>query len=140
MKTKDGKIIRLDANERRVGNFIYRMGENHVKVLDIGSMMTHRVCRRLNVGRLLESALDGKNDGFLAGYATMMWQMSCVMPDIEFMKDINAACAACVDRHKDFYGVKENVTKEEDDKILNEEREMHDVVEKLRGKEEPRHE
>lgn len=135
MKTKDGKIVKLDANECRAGNFIYRDEENHVKVMDINSQMTHRIGKHLNIGRLLEMAMKEKNDDFLKGYAALLWQVSNIVPDMDFFKDIDSACVSCVNRHKDFYGIKEDITKEEDDKILDDVKVTEEAAENLKNEE-----
>lgn len=137
MKIKDGKIVKLDANEYQVGNFIFKEEEKHIKIMDINSQLTHRVGNHLNVGRLLELAFKSKDDSFLKAYATMLWEFSNIIPDKEFMEEIDKACVACVSRHKEFYGIKEDISKEEDDKILKEEKETREAmdmaVEELKG-------
>jgi hypothetical protein len=133
--TKDGRL-KLTKDERRIGNFVWKNEGEHIKVCDIGSQMVHKVAKHLNVGRLLEMALTEKNDNWLANYAAMTWLYSNVIADKQFFIDINKACTDCVERHKEFYGIKEEISKEEDDEILQESRELYEFTEEVRKEEE----
>ena len=132
--TKDGKL-RLSKDERRVGNFIFKNEENHIKIMDINSAMTHRVAKHLNIGRMLETALKEKRDNWLANYAAMTWLFSNIVTDEQFFLDIDKACVDCVNRHKDFYGIKEDIATEEDAEILQEAKETYEAIEELKEKE-----
>ena len=57
--------------------------------------------------------------------------LSCV-PDAEFFDALNKASVDCVNRHKDLYGIKENIGKEEDDAILSEQKELNEAMEELK--------
>ena len=127
---KDGKL-KLSKDERRVGNFIYKNEPEFVKICDINSQMTHRVSKHLNIGRMLEIALKGKEEAFLANYAAMTWLYSNIVTDEQFFIDIDNACTACINRHKDFYGIKENIAAEQDNEILQEAKETYEAIEEL---------
>lgn len=132
--TKDGKL-KLSKDERQVGNFVYKNEPEHIKICDINSQMTHRVGKHLNIGRFLEMGLKEKDDNSLTNYATLLWLFSNILPDVEFVKDINKACTDCVNRHKDFYGIKEDITPEEDKEILKESKEVYEAIEELKKEE-----
>lgn len=135
MKTsKDGKL-KLSKDERQIGNFVWKNEENHIKICDINSQMTHRVAKHLNIGRMLEMALKEKKDQYLANYAAMTWLYSNIVTDEQFFLDIDKACVDCVNRHKEFYGIKEDITKENDDEILQEAKETIEAIEELKKKE-----
>ena len=127
---KDGKL-KLSKDERRVGNFIYKNEPEFVKICDINSQMTHRVSKHLNIGRMLEIALKGKEETFLANYAAMTWLYSNIVTDEQFFIDIDNACTACINRHKDFYGIKEDIAAEQDNEILQEAKETYEAIEEL---------
>lgn len=132
--TKDGKL-KLSKDERQVGNFIYKNEPEHIKICDINSQMTHRVAKHLNIGRMLEMALKEKQDNYLANYAAMTWLYSNIVTDEQFFLDINKACVACVNRHKEFYGIKEDITPEQDKEILEESKEVYEAIEELKKEE-----
>lgn len=135
MKTsKDGKL-KLSKDERQIGNFVWKNEENHIKICDINSQMTHRVAKHLNIGRMLEMALKEKRDQYLANYAAMTWLYSNILTDEQFFLDIDKACVDCVNRHKEFYGIKEDITKENDDEILQEAKETIEAIEELKKEE-----
>ena len=131
---KDGKL-ELSKDERQIGNFIYKNEADHIKICDINSQMTHRVSKHLNIGRMLEMALKEKQDNYLANYAAMTWLFSNIVTDEQFFMDIDKACVACVNRHKEFYGIKEDITLEADKEILQEAKETIEAIEELKEKE-----
>ena len=131
---KDGKL-KLSKDERQIGNFVWKNEENHIKICDINSQMTHRVAKHLNIGRMLEMALKEKQDNYLANYAAMTWLYSNIVTDEQFFLDIDKACVACVNRHKEFYGIKEDIAPEQDKEILEESKETYEAIEELKKEE-----
>lgn len=131
---KDGKL-KLSKDERQIGNFVYKNEPEHIKICDINSQMTHRVAKHLNIGRMLEMALKEKKDQYLANYAAMTWLYSNIVTDEQFFLDIDKACVACVNRHKEFYGIKEDITPEADKEILQEAKETYEAIEELKKEE-----
>lgn len=128
---KDGKL-KLSKDERQIGSFIYKNEAEHIKICDINSQMTHRVAKHLNIGRMLEMALKEKKDQYLANYAAMTWLYSNIVTDEQFFLDIDKACVGCVNRHKEFYGIKEDITPEQDKEILEESKEVYEAIEELK--------
>lgn len=133
-KTKDGKL-KLSKDERQIGNFIYKNEPEYIKICDINSQMTHRIAKHLNIGRMLEMALKERKDQYLANYAAMTWLFSNIVTDEQFFLDIDKACVDCVNRHKEFYGIKEDITPEQDKEILEESKEVYDAIEELKKEE-----
>lgn len=131
---KDGKL-KLSKDERQIGNFVYKNEPEHIKICDINSQMTHRVAKHLNIGRMLEMALKEKRDNWLANYAAMTWLFSNIVTDEQFFLDIDKACVDCVNRHKDFYGIKDDITTEQDAEILQEAKETYEAIEELKKEE-----
>lgn len=132
--TKDGKL-KLSKGERQIGSFIYKDEPGYIKISDINSAMTHRVSKHLNIGRLLEMALKERSDNYLANYASMTWLYSNIVTDEQFFMDINKACVDCVERHKEFYGIKDDITPEQDKEILDESKEVYGAIEELKKEE-----
>ena len=131
---KDGKL-KLSKDERQIGNFVYKNEAEYIKICDINSQMTHRVSKSLNIGRMLEMALKEKKDQYLANYAAMTWLYSNIVADEQFFLDIDKACVDCVNRHKEFYGIKEDITPEADNEILEESKEVYGAIEELKKEE-----
>lgn len=135
MKTsKDGKL-KLSKDERQIGNFIWKNESEHIKICDINSQMTHRVAKHLNIGRMLEMAIKERKDQYLANYAAMTWLFSNIVTDEQFFLDIDKACVDCVNRHKEFYGIKDDITTEQDAEILQEAKETYEAIEELKKEE-----
>lgn len=125
--SKDGKL-KLAKNEKQIGSFVYKSEENHVKITDINSNLSHRVSTALNIGRMIESALKDKRDNWLHNYAAMLWNFSNIVTDEQFFLDIDKACVDCVNRHKEFYGIEEDITAEKDQEIIEESKEVYDAI------------
>ena len=132
--TKDGKL-KLSKDERQIGSFIWKNEAEHIKICDINSQMTHRISKNLNIGRMMEMALDERQDNWLVNYAAMVWLFSNIVTDELFFMDIDKACVACVNRHKEFYGIKEDITPEADKEILEESKEVYGAIEELKKEE-----
>lgn len=128
---KDGKL-KLSKDERQIGNFVFKNEPEYIKICDINSQITHRVAKHLNIGRMLEMAFVEKKDQYLGNYAAMVWIFSNIVTDEQFFMDIDKACVACVNRHKEFYGIKEDITPEADKEILQEAKETYDAIEELK--------
>ena len=129
--TKDGKL-KLSKDERQIGNFVFKNEPEYIKICDINSQITHRVAKHLNIGRMLEMAFMEKKYQYLGNYAAMVWLFSNIVTDEQFFMDIDKACVACVNRHKEFYGIKEDITPEADKEILQEAKETYDAIEELK--------
>lgn len=128
--TKDGKL-KLSKDERQIGNFIFKNEPEYIKISDINSAMTHRVSKHLNIGRMLEWALKERSDNYLANYASMTWLYSNIVTDEQFFMDINKACVDCVERHKEFYGIKDDIASETDKEILDEVQGAQEAIREL---------
>ena len=131
---KDGKL-KLSKDERQIGNFVWKNEAEHIKITDINSNLSHRVSKHLNIGRMLEVALKEKHDNYLGNYAAMVWLFSNIVTDEQFFLDIDKACVDCVNRHKEFYGIKEDITPEQDKEILEEARQTYEAIEELKKEE-----
>lgn len=128
---KDGKL-KLSKNERQVGNFVVKNEEYHFKICDINSNMTHRVSKLLNIGKYLEEAWNRKESTFLENYAALVWVFTNTVSDEQFFTDIDNACRSCIMRHKELYGIKEDISEIEDNSVLEESREVYNEIEKLK--------
>lgn len=131
---QDGKL-KLSKDERQIGNFVWKNEAEHIKITDINSNLSHRVSKHLNIGRMLEMALKEKHDNYLGNYAAMVWLFSNIVTDEQFFLDIDKACVDCVNRHKEFYGIKEDITPEQDKEILEEARQTYEAIEELKKEE-----
>lgn len=133
---KDGKL-KLSKDERQFGNFIYKNEADYVKITDINSNMTHRMSKMLSMGQMLSIALKEKHNEWLENYAALVWLFSNIVTDEQFFLDINKVCEECINRHKDLYGIKENISEEENQEIIDETREVHETIEKMKNEEQP---
>lgn len=128
---KDGRL-KLSKDERQYGNFIYKNEAEHIKICDINGNLTHRVSKQLTVGRMMEIALKEKQTVWLENYATLVWLFSNIVTDEQFFTDVDKACNDCAYRHPEIYGLEPNISKVEDDEILQESKEVYEAIEELK--------
>lgn len=132
--SKDGKL-KLSKDERQYGNFLYKNEEGYVKICDINSNLTHRVSKSLNIGQMLEIALKEKHTNWLQNYASLVWMFSNIVTDEQFFLDIDRVCGECINRHPELYGIKKDISQEEDAEILQEVKETIEAIEELKNEE-----
>lgn len=134
MKLNKKGQIRLQRGDYRVGNFIFHEEPEHIKCMDISGLVSWRVSADTSVGMLIKMGIKEKHDGWLKGYAASIFSQLCVVPDVPFLVKhaelINAQTAA----HPEYYGKPlPTDDKAEDDKILQEERELQEEIEKAKS-------
>ncbi len=132
---KDGKL-KLAKNERQIRNFVFKNEDEYMKICDINSQITHRVSKGVHIGYMLEKAFKDRADNYLHSYASLVYLFSNVVTDDQFFTDINKCCVDCINRHKEFYGIEEDIAAEKDKEILEEAREVYEAVEELKKEEE----
>ncbi len=135
MKIIKGKVA-LDKRDFRVGNFVYTREPEHIKVQDIGQVVAHRISLNIAKGQLLDMMLSDKEKyaKMLEMYAVSMYNVLSVAPDMEFYEQVYKATEDCAKRHRDLYGIKENISDEDDAKILKEERALEGAKQELLDK------
>ena len=131
---KDGKL-KLSKDERQFGNFIIKDEAEYVKITDINGNMSHRLSKNLNMGNMIAIAIKDKQTNWLEHYSALVWLFSNIVTDEQFFLDIDKACVDCVNRHKDFYGIKEDIPVEEDAEILQESKEVYEAIEEMKKEE-----
>lgn len=136
MKVRNGKL-RLDPNEKRVGNFVLRDEAAHVKVMDINQVFTHRASKRTPVGLFLKDAFDALDDGQthdgISKWLAVIFTVFSTIPDVEFLSDVFDASRACMERHPEAYGMPvEAGTDEENAEAEAEMKEMAEFEEDLK--------
>lgn len=131
MKTsKEGKI-KLTKNDLQVGNFVFSVHSESIKLQDISSTVVVKLSRRATVARVIAQAIEEGNEPFLRNYAAMSYYVNGIVPDVEFWQDMNKALTACISRHPELYGQKKDLDDAADAAVIQEEREFHEAVEDL---------
>lgn len=138
MRLRDGKV-RLDRCERRIGNFVIRDEETHVKVMDINQVFTHRASKRTPVGAFLKACFDsldteestGKG---LGNWLAVIFTAFSVVPDVEWLTAVMEASEACMRRHPEAYGLQPgDGTDGENEEAAREVREMAEFEDEVGG-------
>lgn len=125
--------FKINKGDRRVGNFVYHLENNAVKVSDINGIVSHRISTFTPKGQFVAMAVEQKDkEDWLMAYAVTVFNVLSCVPDATFMEELNKSAKDCVERHPDIYGVKPGIDKTDDDKILENEKEVHDAVESLK--------
>lgn len=131
MKTNRKGQIRLQTGDYRVGNFVFRREPSYILVVATSGIVSWRVSLDLSVGMLLLQAIKEHHDNWLRTYAASTFSQLCVVPDSDFFAKHATIVNAQVEAHPEYYGKqKPTDDKATDDKILQEERELHDQINK----------
>lgn len=126
---KTGKV-RIESNEVRVGNFFVKREENHIKITDLNGVFFHSVHRRMPIGIWLENiwarACNAEEAAIntLKTYIAAMWSLFSVAPDDEYISDVINISKSALERHPDWYGIKNNATEAEDAEAVKSVEEM----------------
>lgn len=134
MKVKRGKV-KLEKGDRRVGNFVYHREPAHYKLQDIGGLVSVRISNALLAGRMIAEVMDDGGENFLHNYAASVYNVMGCVPDVEFLGELNKCVRECINRHKELYGIKDDLTEAEDAIILKEERELAEAEAEVRKEE-----
>lgn len=129
--------FKISKGDVRVGNFIYHVENSHIKVTDVYGNVTHRVSKYIAKGQMLSVALenadkDPKMLAWLENYAIAAFNFLSAVPDEELLRTVVEATNDCFLRHKDLYGIKDDISKDEDDKILQETKDEVEAMEELK--------
>ena len=136
---KDGNV-KLEKGEVRIGNFFVKLESetDHIKIKDLNSCFSFRVWTRLPIGIWLSNMYDGAISGkkgaieTLKVYISTMWSVFSVAPDDEYIEDAIGMAKSALERHPDWYGVKNDATPEEEADALEEVREMAEFEDGMR--------
>lgn len=138
MKIRRDNTIKLDANEKRVGNFVVRLEKEHVKVSDINNVFSHRANVTTPVGQFIAGCYaaletDESTGKGLANWLAVIFTAFSVVPDIQFLEEVMKASTDCMERHPEAYGLpKQDVSDEKDAEIIQEERELTEFEDEVR--------
>lgn len=131
--TRKGKV-KLQRGDVQVGSFIFHAEKDHYKLTDINGVFSVRVSGYTTIGVMMRAALDApkENETFLHNYAAVMYNALSAVPDMEFLAAVNDAAVEAVERHKDMYGIQEEIGEERDAEILQEEKELEEATHEAR--------
>ena len=137
MKVKNGKI-KLEPGEKRIGNFVIKDEKEHMKLFDINQVFTHRARKDVPVGMFLEDAYktldDEKVKNGIGNWIAVIFTAFSVVPDMKFLEEVYAASEACMKRQPEAYGLpKQDISDEEDAKVIEEERELSDFEKEVKN-------
>lgn len=133
--------FKISKDDLRIGNFVFHEEKGHIKVSDLNGNVTHRISTWIAKGQVLKAAMDGLKDGdsnmerYLENYAVVTFNFLSAVPDADLHKEVLESTIACINRHKDVYGIKDDITPEEDAKILDEEKNLEKALEEARKEE-----
>ena len=117
-----------------MGSFIFHAEKDHYKLTDINGVFSVRVSGYATIGVMMRAALDSpkEHETFLHNYAAVMYNALSAVPDMEFLAAVNDAAVSAVDRHKDMYGIQDEIGDERDAEILQQERDLEEATHEAR--------
>lgn len=131
MKTnRKGKII-LQRGDYRTGNFIFHDEGTFIKVMAVSGIVSWRVLAASAIGQMVAIALKNHHDNWLRTYAAMNFSQLLVVPDTDYFTKHADIVNAQTQKHPELYGIDSDVSEDEDNRILKEEKELRDAVEEV---------
>lgn len=143
MKVKKGKV-KLERRDLRIGNFVLTDEGEGVSLSDIGGLMKLRLSGDLTSAKIIKMFMESAKEGdensktALAAYVTVMYNLCSTSPfhrtqedGFNFLLELNKLVIRCVNLNKDLYGLKEDISAEEDEEIVNDLREVNELEEKI---------
>ena len=133
MKRLASGELRLAGNERRIGNFIIKNADDYIQMYDLGSVFCVKVKKTMPIGVWLHNVWKQgeKGNDTIKTYIATMWSVLAVAPDNDFIQNLLDVTKDCLERHPDWYGM-DKVSDEEDAKIIQEEKELNEFIEKVK--------
>lgn len=132
--------FKISPNDIRVGNFVYHDESNHIKISDIQGNVTHRISKFVAKGQILMAAMQNSKEDegqktYLENYAVVTFNFLSAVPDSQLFSEVLQSTVDCINRHKDIYGIKEDIAKKEDDQILAKEKVLNEAMEQMKKEE-----
>lgn len=133
------RIRKADGRDYRAGNFVFHEEADYIKVSDISGACSHRVSKMIVKGRqlgvYLEDAVKGSEDArkMLEMYAVVSFNVLCTAYDVEMLARLSEVANGCMNRHKELYGMKDEVTEESEREDLEAVRETEALDAELRS-------
>lgn len=133
MKIKGGKLI-LNESDIQVGNFVLSIDDDFIYIQDINGIVSIRLRKLFSTeARYLELLLkhEEENQIILGIEFPVMYLFLTTVKDSDCIKEIINSLTACINRHKDMFNIKENLTNEENNQITNNQKEFYDAIKEL---------
>lgn len=143
MKTKNGKV-KLERRDLRLGNFVFTDEKGAISLSDIGGLMKIRLNEELTSAKIIKIFMESAKGGdesasnALAAYATVMYNLISSSPfhrtqedGFNFLVELNNLVVRCVNVNKDLYGLKEDISLEEDNEIVEDLKGVNEFEEKI---------
>lgn len=131
-KKNKKKVVspRVSADDVRVDNFFLHKEDFHFKLGDVSGAFTVRIPSVLLNGTFFDVIYEGCKLGqedkqqFFGAYCSVLFNYLSCVPDADFLNSVNEAVIDCMNRHKDLYNIREDLSKDRDDEILKEEEDL----------------
>lgn len=144
---REKRLVNLRKNELRLGNFVVRKENADMVFMDLNGLTSLRLSRDTANGRMMAELWDmaqkeksANAAQMLEMYSVTMMNVHCTMPFLKPQEDgwnylvrLNELSNECVHRNAEFYGLKPDISDEEDAKIVSELKEEAEQMERLKN-------
>lgn len=132
MKIENGKAV-LEDGEKRFGNFFIKSTDGKVTFSDLNGSVSVSISKVELSGSFLSIAEEmGVAEDYLEAYVKVMYLALSVLPDPEYLLAVNKAANESIDRNMNLFGIRKDITPEEDSKIIESQKALHEEMEKLK--------
>lgn len=137
---KEGEI-KLSKGEYKVGNFIFKDEENHFKIFTANApirlpMWSIRYRKDMAIARFIQYCIENLNNEnyvkHLHNWLAVMYNVTAIVPEGVFLTETNEAAIKSLKNNPALYGISpEQLSDDEDNYILKEEREKVELMDKI---------
>lgn len=135
MKIRNGKV-KLDSNEKRVGNFIIKSDSECVKIFDLNKRFIYSASKETPIGMFLSQSYDDFKDEQtskgIGNYIAVIWAFFAAVPDVQFLEEVYKSAVGCIERHPEAYGVIADDSDEAHQAALDDVKDMKELEEEMK--------
>lgn len=135
MIVKDGKAV-LEDGEKRLGNFFIKESDGKVTFSDLNGRVSVSISKTELSGSFLSIAEEmGVAEDYLEAYVKVMYLALSVLPDPEYLLAVNKAANESIDRNMNLFGIRKDISPEEDARIIESQKALNEELENLKNME-----
>lgn len=131
MKIDKNGEIKLSSVDTKIGEFVISRFKERTIIQTTSRNWVLSFTKDMLIARFIDMFLnDGKIENVRA-IITVLYNTTCVIPDVEYLDTLIEASMACMNRHQEIYGT-QGITEEQDRQILQELRKDSQAAEALK--------
>lgn len=131
MKINKRGEVKLTSVDTKIGEFVVSRYKERLQIQTTSKNWALSIDNDMLIARLIDLFIEDGRKEDLHMIVVCLYNSTCVIPDSEYLNALTDGVIACMNRHKDLYG-QQDVSDEEDAKIIDELKKDHQAAELLK--------